>query len=217
MEQALRNLVAQADQLLVSRGIRMRCFERNGSSVVQAMVPVRGQPPLIVEASVGLPGDVVGGKLGRKVKAKVKHAAKAIAKSKVLKGIVKAAATLAVPGGAEIMMGAKAIKLAKKLKHVAKHGTPKQKVVAKAIAHRAAANVKKARMAPPVAQGYPDAYASRLPGEAPPAGNGLPDSDEQEMSEAMDPDQGDPSGSVEQDEDEEIGPSEDAPSDDEAE
>lgn len=219
MEQALRNLMQAANDALTSNGIRMRFYEQNGAIMGQALVPTVGGRPLLISAGVMLPSDVVGGKLGKKIKAKAKSIAKKVVKSKLLKGIAKAAATLAVPGGAQVMMGVKAVKLAKKLKHAATHGSPKQKAVAKAIAHKAASNIKKARSAPPVPQGYPDAYASALPGEdaQQQPGNGLPDAPDEDLESEMDPDQDAPSGEVEQDQDDEITPDDDTSDSDEPE
>ncbi len=209
---------------MVQLGVRLRTFEQNGQVVVQAYIP--SQPrPIVLTARVALPSDVVGGKLGRKIKAKVKKVAKKLAKSKVLGKIAKVVKTVSkfVPGGQAISMSANAISLAKKLAKVAKHGSPKQKLVAKAIAQTAKRNIQRARgNAAPVPQGYPSPMASSLPDgrtSSPEAleFNGLPDSDPEEFSESIDPDQGAPSGEVEMDVDEEIGPDDDTSEEDETE
>lgn len=229
MEQELRGLIDAANRTLVSLGVRMKVVEQNGQAVAYIRLPTQPRP-LILSARVALPQDIVGGKLGKKIKAKAKTVAKKIAKSKVLGKVVKIASALAstaLPGGQAIAAAAGAVKLAKKLKAAAKHGTPKQKAQAKVTAKVATALIQRQRAnAPPVAQGYPRQTAAALPDNRTPpqlpGGNGYGDTDPEEFEEAMDPDQGAPDGSVDVDADEEIAPDDDTseddgPSDDESE
>lgn len=207
MEAELRQLIETANRTMLQLGVRLRTFEQNGHIVAQVYLPTQPRP-LIVSARVALPSDIVGGKLGKKIKAKVKTVAKKVAKSKVLKAVAKVSlglAASALPGGAAIAAGAKAVQLAKKLKVVAKKGTPKQKLAAKVIAKAATKNIQRARAnAAPVPQGYPQASAAAVPDDRLPGGSGYADTDPEEMEASMDPDQGAPYGEVDIEQDEEI-------------
>lgn len=211
MEQELRALIDAGNRAMTALGVRMKVVEQNGQAVAYVRLPTQPRP-LIISARVALPGDVVGGKLGRKIKTKAKVVAKKIAKSKVLGKVVKIASALAataLPGGQAIAMGAQAVKLAKSLKHAAKHGTPKQKAQAKLVAKVATAQIQRARRnAPPTATGYPNPSAAAKPDNrfAPqlPGGNGYGDTDPDDIESAMDPDADVPSGELEAEEAEDI-------------
>lgn len=221
MEQELRALIDAANRSMVSMGVKMKVVEQNGMATAYVYLPTRPRP-LVLSARVALPQDIVGGKLGHKIKAKAKVVAKKIAKSKVLQKVVKVASALAataLPGGQAIAAAAGAVKLAKKLKNVAKHGTPKQKAQAKLVAKVATAQIQRQRAnAPPVAQGYPAPLSASLPDNrfapALPGGNGYADTDDQDMESSMDPDQDAPDGTVDVDDEPDIAEDGDTSEDD---